>query len=253
MFINIKKYIPGMLLLIIITSISRLTADRLPDYVGPVFIAVLLGILINNTVKINKKIYGSGIRLGLSKFLKIAIILLGAEMSFSELFQVGGRSLAVIIAVILGVFGLAFLIGGRMKLSVREKLLISAGLSICGNTAIMTTAPLIEAEEEEVFMAVSIVTLFGVFAVFIYPLLGMAFNIPDQLFGAWAGTGIYDTSQVVAAGFSYSEEAGKIATLIKLTRNIFMAPVILLISCFYRKNYDVAQKKVNIFKIFPMF
>lgn len=250
---KIMKFVPGLFLLLAITLLSKLVANALPSYIGPVFIAVLLGILINNTIKIDKEKFSPGIKLGLNKFLKFAIILLGAEMSFNELLRVGGKSLIVIITVILGVFALTFLIGSRMELSLRKKILISVGLSICGNTAIVTAAPLIDAEEEEVFMAVGIVTLFGVFAVFVYPLIGMGLNMSDALFGAWTGTGIYDTSQVVAAGFSYSEAAGKIGTLIKLTRNIMMVPVIFLVSYFYRKSNNTAQKSVNVIEIFPMF
>jgi len=214
---------------------------------------VLLGIIINNVFNLNSKTFDPGIKLGLNKFLKIAIILLGAEVSFAELLKIGGKGLVVIIFVIVLAFILTFLFGDIFKVSLRKKLLIAVGLSICGNTAIVTTAPLIDAEEEEIVMAVGIVTLFGVIAVFVFPLVGFVLRMTDLHFGAWAGTGIYDTSQVVAAGFAYSEVSGKIATIVKLTRNVMMVPVIFSVGYFYRRNKKAIGEKVRVADVFPTF
>ena len=214
---------------------------------------MLLGIIINNVFNLNSKTFDPGIKLGLNKFLKIAIILLGAEVSFAELLKIGGKGLVVIIFVIVLAFILTFLFGDIFKVSLRKKLLIAVGLSICGNTAIVTTAPLIDAEEEEIVMAVGIVTLFGVIAVFVFPLVGFVLRMTDLHFGAWAGTGIYDTSQVVAAGFAYSEVSGKIATIVKLTRNVMMVPVIFSVGYFYRRNKKAIGEKVRVADVFPTF
>lgn len=248
-----KSYVPGVVLLLIISVASTFLAEMLPNYIGRVFIAVLLGVIINNMFSLNNKIFGPGVKLGLNKFLKIAIILLGAEVSFAELLKIGGKGLIVVISVIVLAFILTFLLGDVFKVSLRKKLLIAVGLSICGNTAIVTTAPLIDAEEEEIVMAVGIVTLFGVLAVFVFPLVGFALHMADLHFGAWVGTGVYDTSQVVAAGFAYSEESGRVATIIKLTRNVMMVPVIFSVGYFYRRNRKATGGKVRIVDVFPMF
>jgi len=250
---TLKNYIPGIVLLLIISILSTCIAELLPNYIGRVFLAVLLGIIINNVFNLNSKTFDPGIKLGLNKFLKIAIILLGAEVSFAELLKIGGKGLVVIIFVIVLAFILTFLFGDIFKVSLRKKLLIAVGLSICGNTAIVTTAPLIDAEEEEIVMAVGIVTLFGVIAVFVFPLVGFVLRMTDLHFGAWAGTGIYDTSQVVAAGFAYSEVSGKIATIVKLTRNVMMVPVIFSVGYFYRRNKKAIGEKVRVADVFPTF
>ncbi|SDL80396.1 YeiH family protein [Halarsenatibacter silvermanii] len=248
-----KKYIPGLLLLLVISIIAIFIAGFLPEYVGSVFIAILIGILINNTVNLNKAIFGPGISLGLKKILKIAIVLLGGTISLQKLATVGVRGLFVILVIIGLAFILTFILGRILNISLKKKILIAAGLSICGNTAIVTTAPLIEAEDRDIFTAVSIVTLFGVLAVFVYPFMGMAAGISDTVFGAWAGTAINDTSQVVAAGFIFSEEAGRIAAMIKLARNVLMAPVILIVGYFYGKRQKEKKGKINILEIFPAF
>ena len=252
----IKKYTPGLLLLLAISVVAYFTAQYLPKYIGKVFIAVILGILIANIFRPRKEIFDSGIKLGLKKLLKLAIILMGAGISFKEVAALGAKGILIIIGLICIVFGLVFLIGRLLGVSLRRKLLIAVGVCICGNTAIITAAPLIEAGEEEVAMAVGIVTLFGVIGVLVYPLIGAALSMQDVWFGAWAGTAINDTSQVVAAGVSYSDAAGQTATTIKLVRNIMIIPVVFLVSFFYNRQTNKAEgtkHKFNFIKAFPTF
>lgn len=251
-----NTYTPGLLLLVAIALAATFLAQYLPSYIGKVFIAIILGILIANIARPSKKIFGAGIKLGLSRLLKLAIILMGAGISFAEVASLGGRGILIIALLICFVFGLVFLIGRFLGVSLRRKILIAVGVCICGNTAIVTAAPLIEAKDEEIAMAVGIVTLFGVIGVLTYPLIGTALSMSDTWFGAWAGTAINDTSQVVAAGFIYSDAAGEVATTIKLVRNIMIVPVVLLVAFFYRKRTNAqtdTKQKINIIKIFPMF
>ena len=105
--------------------------------------------------------------------------------------------------------------------------LLGIGTAICGVSAIVATAPVIEAKEEETSLAVATITVFGLLAVLVYPVLGRLWGLSDTFFGTWAGTAVNDTSQVVATGLIYSQKAGETATVVKLTRNLFMAPVIL--------------------------
>jgi uncharacterized integral membrane protein (TIGR00698 family) len=97
----------------------------------------------------------------------------------------------------------------------------------------VATAPVIEAREEETSLAVATITVFGLLAIVLYPLLGRFWGLSDTFFGTWAGTAVNDTSQVVATGLIYSREAGETATVVKLTRNLFMAPVIVGFSWLY--------------------
>lgn len=256
---KIKTHLPGLGLLLAIALVSTFIAGFLPAYIGTVFIAVVIGVIIANVFRPDKEVFGKGVKLGLGKFLKIAIVLLGAGISFQEILKIGGGGLIVIVTLILFVFGVTFAIGKIMGVSLRKILLIAVGVSICGNTAVVTTAPLVEAEEDEVAMAVAIVTLFGVLSVLLYPMIGLAMGMEDLFFGLWAGTAINDTSQVVAAGFIFSDEAGKIATTIKLTRNVMIVPVVLAVAYFYRKTLLSSDKsagtakKVNVVEIFPTF
>ncbi|MCS6994879.1 MAG: putative sulfate exporter family transporter, partial [Anaerolineales bacterium] len=106
--------------------------------------------------------------------------------------------------------------------------LIGVGTAICGNTAIVATAPVLKADEEEMGFAVATITLFGLLAVLLYPLIGHALGLSERAFGLWAGTAVNDTSQVVAVSAIYSQLSLDVATVVKLTRNTLMAPLIFL-------------------------
>jgi uncharacterized integral membrane protein (TIGR00698 family) len=123
-----------------------------------------------------------------------------------------------------------------LGLSERLGTLIGVGTSICGVSAIVATAPAIEARDEETALAVGTITIFGLLALLVYPLVGSALGLSDRFFGTWAGTAVNDTSQVVATGLMYSQPAAEVATVVKLTRNLFMAPVILLLSALFRRR-----------------
>ena len=256
-----NKYIPGLLLLLSIAIASTYLAELMPAFIGKVFIAVIIGILITNIFQPSKEVFGAGIKFGSSKLLKLGIIFMGATVSFQDILNLGLPGIIVILVLMLIVIGVTFGLGKLLGVSFRRKLLIAIGVCICGNSAIIATAPAIEAEEEEVAMAVSIITLFGVLGVICYPLIGRALEMSDTLFGAWAGTAINDTSQVTAAGQIYSDAALKTAITIKLIRNMMIVPAVLIASFLYRRHTEsqVKQdathihKKVNALKLFPMF
>ena len=114
----------------------------------------------------------------------------------------------------------AHLLGKLAGVPGRLATLIGVGTAVCGNSAIVATAPVIRALDEEVSFAVATNTLFGTAAVLLYPIIGRALHFSDHVFGTWAGTAVNDTSQVVAAGFAYSEAAGRLATAVKLNTKL---------------------------------
>jgi len=111
-----------------------------------------------------------------------------------------------------------------------------------GNTAIVATAPVIGAEEREVSFAVATITLLGTIAVLVYPLLGHALHLSDAAFGTWTGLAVNDTSQVVAASSAFSPAALDVATVVKLTRNALMAPLLVVIALLSRRGSAEAKK-----------
>ena len=231
--------LPGLALSVMVALLARLAHQVLPHglaaAVGEVILAVLLGLLIGNTIGV-PPLFAPGVRFSFHAVLRIAIVLLGASFSVQQVASIGGR--AVIMVVVLMTIALlaAHLLGRVARVPPRLATLIGVGTAVCGNSAIVATAPVIGAHDDEVSFAVATNTLFGTLAVFLYPLLGHALHLGDPAFGTWAGSAVNDTSQVVATGFAFSDGAGRIATAVKLTRNALMGVVIVLMGVLHGRD-----------------
>jgi len=217
---------------------------------GPI-IGILIGLIITNLWK-NQDAFTKGIKVTSKRVLQMAIVLFGFQMNLSTVFALGQSSILLILAVIVTAFMVSYFLGKLMDIPYNEKMLIGVGTAICGGSAIAATAPALDASDKEVVRAISTIFLFNVMAAFLFPILGRALGMSDLAFGMWAGAAINDTSSVVAAGYVYSDAAGDIATIVKLTRTIFIIPVVLLVA-FLRAKSSGAKADMNVMKSFPWF
>ena len=228
--------LPGLALVVAVALAARYVHGRVPPptakLVGEVIFAVLMGLVIGNVVRI-PKFAAPGIAFAFQTLLRAAIVLLGATFSFAAALAIGGRALLMVLVLMALALLTAHALGRFFGVSGRLATLIGVGTAVCGNTAISAVAPVIGAKDEETSFAIATNTLFGTLAVFAYPVLGHALGMSDAAFGTWAGTAVNDTSQVVATGFAYTEAAGKVATVVKLTRNTLMGGVIVLMGLIY--------------------
>jgi uncharacterized integral membrane protein (TIGR00698 family) len=245
---GVLGYIPGLLLILAISipamAVQRQIVVNGKEVVSAVAAAIVLGILIRNVLGVPEACR-AGTSLAVKRILRVGIALMGAQLSLMQVLQSGARSLIVIAICITLAILLVRGIGLRMGLSDRLGVLIGVGTSICGVSAIVATAPVIDAREEETSLAVGTITIFGLLALFVYPFLGRVFHLSSTFFGTWAGTAVNDTSQVVATGLIYSQQAGEVATVVKLTRNLFMAPVIVILSSAYVMQRDDTERGVE--------
>jgi uncharacterized integral membrane protein (TIGR00698 family) len=115
----------------------------------------------------------------------------------------------------------------RLGLAPPLSALITVGMAICGNSAILALSPIIGAKHRDTAYAVSTITIFGLIGVLLLPLAGRLVALPDALFGTWSGLAVNDTAQVIATGYAYSPAAGDVATVVKMTRNLAILPVLL--------------------------
>jgi uncharacterized integral membrane protein (TIGR00698 family) len=203
--------------------------------VGEVIVAVLLGLLVGHLARLPDAI-APGLRFSFHTVLRTSVVLLGATFSFAQVIAIGGKAVGMIAALMILALGVAHALGRAAGVPGKLATLIGVGTAVCGNSAIVATAPVIGARDEEVSFAIATNTLFGTLAVFLYPLLGRAMGLDDAAFGTWAGTAVNDTSQVLATGFAFSEPAGKIATAVKLTRNAMMGGVIVAMGLLYARG-----------------
>jgi uncharacterized membrane protein YadS len=127
----------------------------------------------------------------------------------------------------------------------RLAVLIAVGSAVCGNTAIVATAPVIGARPREVAYAIATITLFGTLAVFLYPAIGRAFSVEPSTFGLWSGVAVHDTSQVIATGAAFGPEALDVATVVKLIRNALMAPLLLVIAAVWSARPEPTGERTD--------
>ncbi len=250
---------PGPYLVVAVAVVARYLHDLIPSpgmarAVSEVFIAVVLGLYVRNALRLSAR-FEPGIRFALQRILRLGIILLGLRLSLQDVVNTGLSALLLIFACVAFALTLAYLLGRLLRIPPRLAALIGVGTAICGNSAIIATAPVIEARDEDISYAVATITFFGTLAVIVYPAIGYFTGMTDRLFGLWAGTAILDTSQVVAAGAAFSDAARDIATVVKLVRNTLMAPLILLIGLVYARSQQRAENtaKFSVSKLMPWF
>ena len=197
-------------------------------------VAIVLGLILRNTVRLPAAL-GPGLKVCTTTILRLGIVLVGVKLSVIEMARLGVAGIPVVLAAI-GT-GLVFVTWFNRKLGLPPRLgtLIAAGTSICGVTAIVSTAPAIDADEREVAYAVANVVAFGLFGMLVYPYLAHALLPGSAAIGLFLGTAVHDTSQVVGAALTYrqiyaDDAVLRVATVTKLTRNLFLAAVIPLLT-----------------------
>ena len=248
---TIISRLPGIALAGLIAIPAWFLGKAFPIVGSPV-LGILFGMLLafwKRPVQFNE-----GIQYTSKKLLQYSIILLGFEMNLFNVFKVGKQTLILMAFTLTATFLTAFFAGKFLKLDGNTKTLISVGSAICGGSAIAATAPVIHASDEEVAHSISTIFLFNVIAAFLFPLLGHLLGMSDESFGLWAGTAVNDTSSVVAAGYSFSDAAGNLAVIVKLTRTLMIVPVTLVLAFYTSKKSSKDQNSgYNILKIFPWF
>lgn len=253
---NIKSYIPGLILTIILAilsqNISNFVGIKLLNFtkspISSVMVVVILGILLKNTTKLSN-IFSTGIQFSVKKLLKLGIILLGIRLNLGEIFEIGFESIFLVsINIVIALSLISFLVN---KFNINNKLgtLIGVGTAICGVTAIVTVGPLIDAEEDQTAYSIAVISIFGLMATIIYPYIAHSiFPLDPTLAGIFLGSSIHDTSQVTGAALIYAETFDSIraldaATVTKLIRNISMVFVIPYIS--WKHNKTIVIDSVN--------
>ena len=229
--------------------------------VSGVPVAIVLGLLLRNLLTLPQTL-NPGLKFCTTTVLRLGIVLVGIKLSMVEMARLGAAGLPVVVAAI--ATGLVFVtwFNKRLGLPPRLGILIAAGTSICGVTAIVSTAPAIDADEREVAYAVANVVAFGLFGMLVYPYLAHALLPGSAAIGLFLGTAVHDTSQVVGAALTYrqiyaDDAVLRVATVTKLTRNLFLAVVIPILTWLHRRDgtgaHGVQKTAVNWRSLVPSF
>src|SRR5699024_5217245 len=209
--------------------------------ISGIFVAIIVGIVIRNTIGVSD-IFVKGISFSVKYALRAGIILLGLRLSLLEALKLGAFGVPLIVACIASGLFITLYLTKKMKQSNRLGTLTACGTGICGVTAIMATAPAIEAKEDEISYAVANITVFGLTGMLLYPFLSNFLFGDDPIkAGMFLGTAIHDTAQVTGAALIHDQVFNQkavvdVATVTKLTRNLFIIVIIPLVSYYFYKN-----------------
>jgi len=159
--------------------------------------------------------------------LQTAIVLLGLKLQLETVWSLSasytwGVALFVVSTIVIGLLLGRLLAAGRIPTQ-----LLSAGTAICGGTTIASLSPVIGAKAEDTAVTLSLVFLLNVVALLLFPVIGYWLDLSQTQFGLWSALAIHDTSSVIATATIYGDEAGEVATTIKLGRTLWLIPLVL--------------------------
>lgn len=201
----------------------------LPNISAPIALAaglVFAFVFENPCPKFNKKT---------SKYLlQVAVVCLGFNMNLHESLRSGAEGMMFTVVSVIGVMIMGVMIGYWLSINRKTAYLISSGTAICGGSAIAAVGPVVKADSDEMGVSLGVIFILNSIALFIFPPIGHWFDMTQTQFGTWAAIAIHDTSSVVGAGEIYGESALQTATLIKLTRALWIIPLALVTMFIFR-------------------
>jgi uncharacterized integral membrane protein (TIGR00698 family) len=269
---EVPKLIPGVMLAAALVALFVWLTELINAALGfkglisYILMVIVAGILIRNIFKV-PAFFIPGINFCLRKLLRLGIILMGIRLSIFAVLEIGAWGIPIVVVCVLAGLVVTSYFGRLLKLPDRLATLIAVGTGICGASAIVATAPGINAKDEEVTYAVANITVFGIIALVAYPFLShWMFSGDTIMAGLFTGTSIHETAQVAASGFIYDQTFGTtsnpttadIAMVTKLVRNALMAIVIPAMTFIYARRVGIVQNPSErgykkALKLFPLF
>lgn len=282
---NVAAKLPGLIATLLI-AIAAYALQQLPfspftvhlasgQIVHPLeamVLAILLGILVENVFirgqaksvstetnlgyrqspNLSERL-ATGINFSVKSLLPLAIILMGVKFDLLTVFKISAHALVLnVFCVVLAYFVTIYLCK-LFRVDSKLSALIAIGTAICGGSAIVVLSPMIKASRTQTSIAITIISLFGLVAIFLYPYLGHLFGLNQTAFGIWAGTAIQAVPQVVAAGFAFGVIAGQVGTIVKMVRILLLAPMVVLLGAKEHKSAGESVDKKKWHQFLPSF
>ena len=214
---------------------------------------VLVGIAVAQVRPLRSVLDGDwkpGLTLASKRLLRIGVVLLGLQLSLIDVAGLGWVTVVVVVAILALTFGVTYLLGRWARLPGDQPLLLAAGFSICGASAIGAMSAVTRDRGKDAATPVALVTLFGTLAIAVLPLVGGWVGLSDLEFGTWVGASVHDVGQVVATAQTAGAAALAIAVIVKLTRVLMLAPIVAITSTIVRRQGDGAGARPPIVPLF---
>ena len=246
---RLAAFIPGVLLCIVLAGVSAglEAAERhlfAHPYVEALVLAILLGMAVRSFWNPSAR-WRAGIAFSAKQLLEVAVMLLGASISFAAIAASGAALLGAIAVTVVVTLGLSFGISRMLGLPTRLSILIACGNSICGNSAIAAVAPVIGADRDEIASSISFTAILGVMMVLGLPLLIPLLRLSATQYGILAGLTVYAVPQVLAATVPAGLISTQIGTLVKLIRVLMLGPIVVSLSLLAPRLFGTERRKAG--------
>lgn len=224
---NVREILPGLILSVIIAYVSIFLGKFVPS-LGAASLSIFIGIFFRNLVFKDTDIFERGSGFAESNILAYSIVLLGGTMSASTILQIGFSGVSFIVLQMTVTIVSAIFIGRKLGFSKNFSLLMASGNAVCGSAAIASTAPVIDANEQEKGISITIVNVTGTVLMLLLPFLaGLLYSHETLHTSAFIGGILQSVGQVVASGSMVDEGVKELATIFKIVRVMFLVFVVL--------------------------
>jgi uncharacterized integral membrane protein (TIGR00698 family) len=237
--------VPGLSLSALLAACALFIADlpRIRDslHLSALLIVILLGMILGSLAPMPETAT-PGLRFAQRPLLRLAVAGLGFRLSLHELWAIGAPALVVVSVSTSAALVFGWWVARRLGVSEKLGLLLGVGGAICGASAVVAADSVVMGEKRDSALAMGVITLLGTVGIVFYPALYHALGINEFVYGVWNGASLHEMAQVVAAGFGVSEEAARVATVVKLARICLLAPVVLYLGWSLRHHHQAAGK-----------
>jgi len=247
------KYLNGLILVALFTVIAIFIAEIPAIHslgFSPLVIGIVLGIIYANSVRDRMpESFHDGVLFSAKKVLRLAIVLYGFRITFQAIYDVGLDGAIISLLIVVTTFAIGTYFGMKIfKLDRDTAMLTSAGSSVCGAAAVLATEPVLKAEPHKSAVAVSTVVFFGTLSMFLYPVIyssGLLSGLDPSQFGIYIGATIHEVAQVVAVGVTYGGITADNAIIVKMTRVMLIAPMLIVLGIVLAKYFQTSEEKAE--------
>lgn len=235
-FSKILIHKEGILLSIVLGLFSFILAFFFP-FLNAILFGFMLGVLIGNFYNFNIK-YKKGISFSATKMLEFSVVLLAFGISFHQIANLGIKHFLLLFFSIVIFVTVLFLSFKLFNLNKKLAYLIGIGTAICGSSAIAALAPNLELEDggAEIGVALTVVNIFGMLGMVLFPYLLLEFHFPQQFISFFIGGSLHSVANVAGAGYAMGNEIGEIALTFKMIRVALLTPVLILFTIVVKRN-----------------
>jgi uncharacterized integral membrane protein (TIGR00698 family) len=229
-------------------SVAALLISSFCPLLGPLLVALVLGVLVANLPHLGRLAAHSSPRID-QFLLRGGVVLLGLKVSPTDLTALGLAGIVVAASTVAITYAATQMAGRPLGIDPKLVTLIAAGFSICGAAAVAAVATSIKVKTRDIALTVALVTVFGSVMIAAIPLLGHALGLRQVQTAIWAGASIHEVAQVIVAASLVSGASVATAITVKLVRVALLAPVQLLSSRLCREQGERAGPAVPAFLV----